>query len=66
KGASVFALSQRGATSETARWLANSENRSDLIGGAGALSLDPATRPLYVKGSIPRRKKPTTRPMPLR
>lgn len=40
KGASVFALSQRGATSETARWLAQSENRSDLIGGAGGLSLD--------------------------
>lgn len=39
-GASVFALSQRGATSETARWLANSENRSDLIGGAGGLSLE--------------------------
>lgn len=39
-GASVFALSQRGATSETARWLAQSENRSDLIGGAGALSLE--------------------------
>ncbi|QSP94579.1 N-acetylmuramoyl-L-alanine amidase [Marinobacter salinisoli] len=33
KGASVFALSQRGATSETARWLAQSENRSDLTGG---------------------------------
>jgi len=40
KGASVFALSQRGATSETARWLARSENRSDLIGGAGSLSLE--------------------------
>lgn len=40
KGASVFALSQRGATSETARWLAQSENRSDLIGGAGGVSLD--------------------------
>ena len=39
-GASVFALSDRGATSETARWLADSENRSDLIGGAGAVSLD--------------------------
>lgn len=35
KGASVYALSQRGATSETARWLAQSENRSDLIGGSG-------------------------------
>ncbi|MGO1500219.1 MAG: N-acetylmuramoyl-L-alanine amidase [Marinobacter sp.] len=40
KGASVFALSQRGATSETARWLAQSENRSDLVGGTGGVSLD--------------------------
>lgn len=39
-GASVFALSDRGATSETARWLADRENRSDLIGGAGSVSLD--------------------------
>lgn len=39
-GASVFALSRSGATSETARWLAKSENRSDLIGGAGGVSLD--------------------------
>lgn len=39
-GASVFALSDRGATSETARWLADSENRSDLIGGDGSVSLD--------------------------
>lgn len=38
-GASVFALSDRGATSETARWLADSENRSDLIGGDGSVSL---------------------------
>jgi len=39
-GASVFALSDSGATSETARWLADSENRSDLIGGAGNVTLD--------------------------
>ena len=39
-GASVYALSDRGATSETARWLADSENQSDLIGGAGNVSLD--------------------------
>lgn len=39
RGASVFALSQRGATSETARWLARNENRSDLIGGVGGVSL---------------------------
>lgn len=39
-GASVYALSDSGATSETARWLADSENRSDLIGGAGNVKLD--------------------------
>lgn len=36
-GASVYVLSDRGATSETARWLADKENESDLIGG---ISLD--------------------------
>lgn len=39
-GASVYALSDRGATSETARWLADAENQSDLIGGVGNVSLD--------------------------
>ncbi|KPQ19510.1 N-acetylmuramoyl-L-alanine amidase [Halomonas sp. HL-93] len=40
QGSSVYALSQRGATSETAQWLADSENRSDLVGGVdGNLSL---------------------------
>ena len=39
-GASVFALSHRGATSETASYLAQRENRADLIGGAGSVSLD--------------------------
>lgn len=33
RGSSVYALSQHGATSETARWLAQKENNSDLIGG---------------------------------
>lgn len=32
-GASVFALSRRGATSEAARWLATRENESELMGG---------------------------------
>lgn len=32
-GASVFALSQHGATSEAARWLAKRENASELMGG---------------------------------
>lgn len=39
-GASVFALSNRGATSETARWLAKKENSADLIGGVGGVSLE--------------------------
>ncbi|MCZ2105668.1 MAG: N-acetylmuramoyl-L-alanine amidase [Comamonadaceae bacterium] len=33
RGASVFALSQGGASSSAARWLANKENQADLIGG---------------------------------
>jgi len=39
-GASVYAISQKGATSETARWLAEKQNRADLIGGVGSVSLD--------------------------
>lgn len=37
RGASVFALSQRGASSEAARWLADRENAADMVGG---VSLD--------------------------
>ena len=40
RGGSVFALSQKGATSEAARWLADKENSADLIGGVGGVSLD--------------------------
>ncbi len=32
-GASVYILNQRGASSEAGKWLANSENKSDQIGG---------------------------------
>ncbi len=39
KGASVYTLSERGATSENARWLAAKENQSDLIGGVGDVRL---------------------------
>lgn len=39
KGASVYTLSDRGASSETAAWLAERENRSDLLGGVGDVSL---------------------------
>ncbi|OOZ41080.1 N-acetylmuramoyl-L-alanine amidase [Solemya pervernicosa gill symbiont] len=37
RGASVYVLSSRGATNEAARWLADSENAADLVGG---VSLD--------------------------
>jgi N-acetylmuramoyl-L-alanine amidase len=33
RGASVFALSERGASSSTARWLADKENGADAVGG---------------------------------
>jgi N-acetylmuramoyl-L-alanine amidase len=40
KGASVFALSQQGASSTAARWMANKENASDLIGGINIKTKD--------------------------
>ena len=40
KGASVFALSQMGASSSMARWMANKENASDLIGGINIKTQD--------------------------
>ena len=33
RGASVFALSQSGASSSAARWMANKENQADKVGG---------------------------------
>ena len=41
RGASVFALSQGGATSSAARWMANKENAADLVGGMNTAK-DPA------------------------
>ena len=41
KGSSVFALSERGATSAAARWLAKRENEADLIGGVNLDVKDP-------------------------
>ncbi len=41
QGSSVFALSERGATSVAARWLAQRENESDLIGGVDLAVKDP-------------------------
>ena len=40
RGASVFALSQGGASSSAARWMADKENRADLIGGVNVKSQD--------------------------
>lgn len=40
QGASVFALSDRGATSSSARWMANKENKADLIGGINVHAKD--------------------------
>lgn len=41
RGSSVFALSERGATSVAASWLAKRENDADLIGGANLDVKDP-------------------------
>ncbi len=41
RGSSVFALSERGATSVAARWLAKRENDADLIGGVNLDIPDP-------------------------
>lgn len=40
RGSSVFALSEHGATSAAARWLAQRENEADLIGGVNLDSKD--------------------------
>lgn len=40
RGASVFALSQSGASSSAARWLANKENQADLVGGLNVRTQD--------------------------
>jgi len=40
-GSSVFALSEHGATSASARWLAMKENEADLIGGVNLAVKDP-------------------------
>ena len=40
RGSSVFALSEKGASSTAARWLANKENSADLIGGVNLRGQD--------------------------
>ena len=41
RGSSVFALSENGATSVAARWLAKKENDADLVGGVNVDVKDP-------------------------
>jgi N-acetylmuramoyl-L-alanine amidase len=40
RGSSVFALSEHGASSAAARWMANKENASDVIGGINVKTQD--------------------------
>ena len=40
QGASVFALSEKGASSSAARWLADKENSADLVGGINVKAKD--------------------------
>ena len=42
RGASVFALSENGASSAAARWIARKENASDLVGGVNLQARDKA------------------------
>ncbi|MCB8746518.1 N-acetylmuramoyl-L-alanine amidase [Rhodoferax sp. U2-2l] len=44
QGASVFALSQGGASSAAARWMAAKENKADLIGGLNVKARDAQVR----------------------
>jgi N-acetylmuramoyl-L-alanine amidase len=40
RGSSVFVLSEKGASSSAARWLANDQNKADLIGGINVATHD--------------------------
>jgi N-acetylmuramoyl-L-alanine amidase len=53
RGASVFAISDKGSSSEEARWLAENQNQTDLIGGMGdylkiPTEFEPEVRPLLL------------------
>ena len=47
RGSSVFALSEKGATSAAAKWLAKNENDADLIGGVNL-----AVKDVYLKQTL--------------
>lgn len=48
RGSSVFALSERGATSAAARWIAKRENDADLIGGVNIDVPDPFLKKVLI------------------
>ncbi len=48
RGSSVYALTERGATSRVAKFLADSENSSDQIGGVSLEDKDPLLRKVLV------------------
>ncbi len=51
RGSSVYALSERGASSAAARWIADKENQSDLIGGVRLQGRDPALAKMILEMS---------------
>lgn len=51
RGASVFVLSERRASSNAARWLARQENRADLVGGANLRHRDSTVARMLVEMS---------------
>lgn len=48
KGIGVYAVSQRGATSEAARWLAAKENESEFVGGLDLTDKDHVLRSVLI------------------
>lgn len=51
RGSSVFALSERGASSTAAKWIADKENQSDLIGGVRLAGRDPSLAKMILEMS---------------
>ena len=48
RGSSVYVLSQHGASSEAARWLAENENAADLVGGVSLDDKDDVVRSVLI------------------
>jgi N-acetylmuramoyl-L-alanine amidase len=51
RGSSVYALSERGASSTAAKWIADKENQSDLIGGVRLVGRDPSLAKMILEMS---------------